>query len=60
MPTLELALNVPWRVSQVQSGAWIGVCTPLKLTVQSDTYTELMEDILQTLEAMLDDLSSDS
>jgi hypothetical protein len=37
-------------------GVWVGVCDPLKLTVQADTWAELMEDIGHTLDAMLLDL----
>lgn len=35
---------------------WIGVCEPLKLTVQADTWAELMEDFGHTLDAIMRDL----
>jgi hypothetical protein len=37
-------------------GVWVAACDPLKLTVQSDTWAELMEDIGLTLNAMMCDL----
>jgi hypothetical protein len=48
--------NIQWNITQGKSGAWIGVCEPLKLTVQSDTWAGLMEDIGLTLNAVLKDL----
>jgi hypothetical protein len=41
-------------------GVWIGICDSLKLTVQSDTWAELMEDISSTLDAMMIDLLSNN
>ena len=48
--------NLQWAVRRGTGGAWIGICEPLKLTVQSDTWAELMEDIGLTLNAILTDL----
>lgn len=39
-------------------GHWVAVCDPLKITVQSDTWSDLMEDIGLSLEAILKDLLS--
>ena len=50
--------NLQWRILQAQSGAWIGICDPLKLTVQAETWADLMEDIGHTLDALLRDLLS--
>ena len=52
---IRVQANVPWRVGHVKN-AWIGVCEPLKLTVEADTYGELMESISETLDAVLADL----
>ena len=35
---------------------FVGVCEPLKLTVEADTWGELMETIGETLDAVLVDL----
>jgi hypothetical protein len=35
---------------------WIAKCDPLKLTLQAETYGELMEDFALTLDAMMRDL----
>ena len=48
--------NLPWKCFTGKGGHWIGVCDPLKLTVQAETWAELMEDIGHTLDAMLKDL----
>ena len=47
--------NVQWQVAAHQY-SWVGVCEPLKLTVEADTYGELMESISETLDAVLSDL----
>jgi hypothetical protein len=50
--------NVQWQTRRGKGGNWVGVCNPLKLTVQSDTWANLMEDIAFTLDAVLKDLLS--
>ena len=50
--------NVEWKCGRGQGGNWIGICEPLKLTVQAETWAELMEDIGHTLNAILRDLLS--
>jgi len=57
MPMLvRIQANLQWQVHQGKGGNWIGVCDPLKLTVQGETFAELMEDIGHTLDAVLRDL----
>ena len=60
MPALQIvridAKNVPLQCFQAKSGDWIGICEPLKLTVQSSTWGELMEDFALTLNGILSDL----
>ncbi len=48
--------QVRWRTRRAKKGNWVAVCSPLKLTVQSDTWANLMEDIAYTLDAVLKDL----
>jgi hypothetical protein len=48
--------NLHWAIMQTKSGAWVGINEPLKLTVQSETFAELMEDIGLTLDSLLRDL----
>jgi predicted RNase H-like HicB family nuclease len=45
-----------WKCFSAKGGHWVGVCDALKLTVQADTWAELMEDIGHTLDMMLKDL----
>jgi predicted RNase H-like HicB family nuclease len=62
MPTFTVFVHVrgqlEWQCHRAESGRWIGVCDPLKLTVQGETYAELMEDIGNAIDAMLRDLAS--
>ncbi len=53
---IRIQANLQWKCFAGRGGNWIGVCDPLKLTVQGDTWAELMEDIGHTLDAMLKDL----
>lgn len=48
--------DVEWAIVEGTSRYWIGICEPLKLTVQSDTYAHLMEDIGLAMDALLKDL----
>jgi len=34
-----------WKRIKTRHGNWVGICDELKLTVQSETYAELLEDI---------------
>ena len=53
---IEVQSKLVWQCLQAASGQWVAVCDTLKLTIQSDTFSELMEDIHQTLDAMFKDL----
>lgn len=48
--------NLAWECLRAQSGEWVAVCDPLKLTLQSDTFANLMEDISLTLNDIFKDL----
>ena len=41
--------QIPWRVERLD-GCWIGVCESLKLTVESGTRSELVDDIVNAME----------
>jgi hypothetical protein len=59
MPTVQIVridANLPLQCHQSHSGNWIGVCEPLKMTVQSSTWGELMEDFSLALNGILIDL----
>ena len=43
---------IPWRVERLED-CWMGVCDPLKLTVESGTRDELVEDIIDVLETAI-------
>lgn len=48
--------SVGWKIQQTDSGRWVGVCDALELTVQSDTWVEMMEVINEGLEMIFQDL----
>lgn len=52
---------IPWDVHRSPNNKWIGVCEPLGLTLQAETWKDLMADIGDTLDAIMKDLlASDS
>ena len=55
---VRIDANLQLQCFRAKSGDWIGVCEPLKITVQSETWGELMEDFADTLNGMLADLLS--
>jgi len=61
MPTVQVQVqvqaNVQWKCVRTRDGLhWVGSCDPLGLTVQSETYGELLDTIASTLDAILRDL----
>jgi hypothetical protein len=54
--TVRVRTKVPWAIRQAAGGNWVGVCVPLGLTLQSDTWASLMEDIGLALDALLRNL----
>jgi predicted RNase H-like HicB family nuclease len=58
MTLVRVDANLKWSVLQGTGGNWVAVCDPLGLTVQGETWAELMEDIGHTLDALLKDLLS--
>ncbi len=53
---VQIEARVEWKCFRTKSGNWIGVCDPLKLSLQSETWASLLEDISQSLDAILKDL----
>ncbi len=53
---VDIRANLSWACVETKEGYWIGVCEPLKLTVEAETWAELMEDIGLTLDSMLQNL----
>ena len=43
-------------IAQPDSGPWVGFCDALKLTAQSDTWAELMQDIAWAMGVVFEDL----
>lgn len=48
--------NVPWMWRKGSGGNYVAICEPLKITLQARSYSELMEDISSSLDALLKEL----
>jgi predicted RNase H-like HicB family nuclease len=53
---VRVQAKIQWQCCHAAGGNWVGVCDPLKLTVQAETWADLMEDIGLTLDAVMKDL----
>jgi len=53
---VRIDTTVNWKTLRAKGGNWVAVCDPLGLTIQAETYVNLMEDIGFTLDAVLNDL----
>ena len=53
---VEIKGDNPWPVTRSRTGPWIGICEPLKLTTQAETWSEFMSDISWAMEAVFEDL----
>ena len=56
MAVVHIDAEIPWRISRADDDHWVGICDALALTVESETWAELMENIALTLDAMFQDL----
>ena len=56
MPVVHVNAEIPCRVSRADADHWVGICDALNLTVESETWAELMEDVALTLDATFRDL----
>ena len=57
MTVVQIKGKTEWKCFRARSGRnWIAICDPLGLTMQSETWAILMEDIAQALNAMFSDL----
>jgi len=56
---ISIEANLVWAYFQdPKSGNWIGLCEPLKLTVEADALPELHESMTETMDALLSELLS--
>lgn len=53
---VRIQANVQWQWRVGAGGNYVAMCDPLKITLQAPSYSELMEDIGNTLDALLKDL----
>ena len=56
MVVVHIDTEIPWLISRADSDHWVGFCDAPALTVESETWAELMEDIALVLDAMFQDL----
>ena len=45
---VRIDAQVGWKVGKCKEGHWLAVCDALKLTLQAETWANLMEDIAHT------------
>jgi hypothetical protein len=57
MRIVRIVTVLKWRVFQGPSGAWVGVCDQLTLTVQGNTWAELMGSSVEAVNLLLNDLA---
>jgi predicted RNase H-like HicB family nuclease len=57
-PVVRIQGKVECKIIKAKGGNWVAICDPLKLTLQAETWANLMEDIALTLDAMFKDLLS--
>lgn len=55
---VRIDANLQWKSTIGKGGNFVAVCDPLKLTVQAETWAELMEDTAEVLNAIFIDLLS--
>ena len=56
MTIVKIESKIKWNCSRAKGGNWVADCNPLGLTIQSETWVTLMDDIAHTLNAMFRDL----
>jgi hypothetical protein len=56
MTIVKIEGKVEWKCFRAKGGNWVAICDPLSLTIQSETWATLMDDIAQTLNSILRDL----
>jgi hypothetical protein len=60
MPThvVRIDANLQWKSLRGRGGNWVAVCDPLRITLQAETWGDLMEEISNALDALMQDLLS--
>jgi predicted RNase H-like HicB family nuclease len=53
---VRIDANLQWRATIGKGGNYVAVCDPLKLTLQAETWAELMEDTSDVLNTIFLDL----
>ena len=53
---VQIRANVEWRWCRGSGGNYVAVCDPLKITLQAETWTDLVEDMIISLNALVLDL----
>ncbi|MGH7253641.1 MAG: hypothetical protein ACREIE_07570 [Nitrospiraceae bacterium] len=56
MIQVEAKAQIQWAHYRSRRGKWIAVCDPLGITLQSDKFSDLVEDMAHALNALLKDL----
>jgi len=55
---VRINADLQWKATIGKGGNYVAVCDPLKITLQAETWAELMEDAAEVLDAIFRDLLS--
>ena len=55
-PRARINGQVRFECDQVDGGFWIAECDQLNLTISAETFSDLVKDLVPTLDAMFEDL----
>jgi hypothetical protein len=53
---VRIHANVAWKWREAAGRNYVAICDSLKLTLQAPSWTDLMQDISNTMDALLKDL----
>ena len=61
MPTItriqvEVEGNLQWRYKKTADGPFVAICDALKLTLESDNWSDLLEDMALAIDAILKEM----
>jgi len=57
--TIQIDAKIPWARKQLNSGAWIGVCDALGLTIEASNEAELVSMIEESMSLLFQDIFAD-
>ena len=53
---VQLEGSLQWRYNRTKEGPFVAVCDDLKITLESDSWSDLLEDMALAIDAILKDM----